>query len=210
MAMMSNDDHKAVSKAIRTAEARTDGEIYAVIARRSDDYFAPAAFAVSLASILGAFVVALVLHQYWFMIDARTFMTAFACAYLAALAVLLLWPDLCLRLVPRPTSYRRAHQNAASQFLARNIHVTKARTGVLLFVSVAERYAEVVADEAINAKVGQGDWDRIVAMLIESSREGRHADGFLQAIDATGALLAEHFPKSSDDRNELDDHVVEL
>jgi uncharacterized membrane protein len=79
----------------------TDGEIYAVIARRSDDYFATAAFAVSLAAILGGFVVALVLHQYWIAIDARTFMTAFAFAYLAALAVLVFAPSLALRLVPR-------------------------------------------------------------------------------------------------------------
>lgn len=210
MSMMSHDDHKAVSKAIRAAEHQTDGEIYAVIARRSDDYFAPAAFAVSLASILGAFLVALTLHQYWIMVDARTFMTAFALAYLSVLVVLVFVPALNQRLVPRGTLAKRAHQNAVGQFLARNIHSTKARTGVLLFVSVDERYAEVIADDAINSRVTQGDWDAIVAMLIHGAQRRHYAAGFLQAIEATGALLATHFPKTADDTNELDDHVVEL
>ena len=210
MSMMSTDDHKAVSKAIRAAELHTDGEIYAVIARRSDDYFAPAAFAVSLASILGAFIIALSLHQYWVMTDVLTFMTAFAFAYLSVLVVLVFMPSLNRRLVPQSLLANRAHQNAVNQFIARNIHITKARTGVLLFVSVDERYAEVIADDAINSHVSQAEWDAIVTMLIESARKRHYADGFLQAIEATGALLAAHFPKTAGDTNELDDHVVEL
>ena len=112
--------------------------------------------------------------------------------------------------MPQSLLANRAHQNAVNQFIARNIHITKARTGVLLFVSVDERFAEVVADDAINAHVPQPEWDRIVAMLIDGARHGRYAAGFLDAIAATGSLLQAHFPKSADDRNELDDHVVEL
>jgi putative membrane protein len=210
MTMMSAEDHKAVSKAIRAAEMHTDGEIYAVIARRSDDYFAPAAFAVSLAAILGGLIVAVAFHHYWVAVDTRAFMTAFVCAYLAALAVLVLAPSLCRRLVLRRTLAKRAHQNAVGQFLARNIHSTKARTGILLFVSVDERFAEVIADDAINLHVAQRDWDSIVTMLIDGALGRHYAEGFLQAIDAAGTLLAAHFPKTIGDANELDDHVVEL
>lgn len=210
MAIMSQDDHRALAEAIRTAELKTDGEIYAVIARRSDDYFAPAAFAVSLAAVLGGFILAVALDLYWYDVNARTFMTAFVLAYLAALAALVFAPGLALRLIPRPVLARRAHMNAVSQFLARNIHITKARTGVLLFVSVDERYAEVIADDAINRHVAQAEWDRINAMLIDGARHRRFAAGFLSAIAAAGAVLSTHFPKSADDRNELDDHVVEL
>lgn len=208
--LMSHDDHRIVANAIRTAEEKTDGEVYAVLARRSDDYFAPAAFAVSLAAIFAALVIAVALHYWWIDVDAWKFMTAFVLAYGAALLLLALVPDLCIRLVPRQSAHQRAHMNAARQFLARNIHRTKARTGVLLFVSVDEHYAEVIADEAINAKVTQGDWDAIVGMLVESARRRAYANGFLNAIEASGALLATHFPKSQTDTNELDDHVVEL
>jgi putative membrane protein len=210
MSIMSPDDHDAVSKAIHAAEERTDGEIYAVLARRSDDYFSAAGFAVSFAAIFGAALIAFVLHHYWYQIDERTFALALALAYLCALAVLWFAPDLRLWLVPRRTQYRRAHQNAQSQFLARNIHVTKRRTGVLIFVSLAERYAEVVADEAIDMRVGQEEWDGIVAVLIEHARKGKLAEGYLIAIEKAGVLLKEHFPKSHGDTNELDDHLVEL
>jgi putative membrane protein len=210
MSLMSEEDHRAVSAAIAQAEEATDGEIYAVIARQSDDYFAPAAFAVSLAAILAAFVIAVALHYFWLPVDAWKFMIAVVLAFGAALLVLVLAPDLCIRLVPRQTAHRRAHMSAAQQFLARNIHRTKARTGVLLFVSVAERYAEVIADEAINSKIDQDGWDSIVNMLLEGASRRDYAGGFLNAIQASGKLLAVHFPKSRTDRNELDDHVVEL
>ena len=140
----------------------------------------------------------------------RTFALALALAYLVCLAVLWFFPDLRLYLVSRRTQYKRAHLNAASQFLSRNIHVTKRRTGVLLFVSLAERYAEVVADEAIDLRVKQEEWDGIVALLIEHAKHGRLANGFISAIVQSGTLLHKHFPKSFDDTNELHDHMVEL
>jgi putative membrane protein len=210
MSIISPQDHEAVSKAIHAAEAETDGEIYAVLARRSDDYFSSAGFAVSLTAIFGAVLIAFVLHHYWYQVDGRTFALALAAAYLCVLAVLWFVPDLRLWLVTRRTQYRRAHQNAQSQFLARNIHVTKRRTGVLLFVSLVERYAEVVADEAIDMRVGQEEWDGIVATLIEHAKKGRLAEGYLIAIGKAGLLLKEHFPKTHGDTNELDDHLVEL
>jgi putative membrane protein len=210
MALMSRDDHEAVAHAIRAAETTTDGEIYAVLARRSDDYFAPAAFAVSVAAMLGALVCALAMHYYWMQVDTLQYAIAVACAWVAALLCLWLFPNLCRHLVPRRTLYRRAHQSAANQFLARNIHLTKQRTGVLLFVSVEERYAEVYADEAIDMRVAQEEWNAIVAMLIDHAQRRDYAAGYIKAIDASGALLAQHFPKSDGDRNELDDHLVEL
>ena len=121
-----------------------------------------------------------------------------------------LWPSLRIRLVSKRMRYRRAHENAVRQFLARNIHLTKARTGVLVFVSLAERYAEIVADEGIDAKVPQEAWNGIVARLLEDARAGRLTEGYETAIAAVGALLAEHFPRRADDANELDAHLVEI
>ena len=104
----------------------------------------------------------------------------------------------------------RAHDNALKQFLARNVHRTSARTGVLIFVSIAERYAEVVADAGINSKVGQHVWDGVVRELTKHAGDDRLADGFVNAIGAVGAVLAEHFPVTEGDTNELDDHLVEI
>jgi putative membrane protein len=81
---------------------------------------------------------------------------------------------------------------------------------VLIFVSVAERYVEILADEGIHQRMPAGAWDQIVTDFTAQVRAGRIAAGFLQAIDACGARLIEHFPARAGDRNELPDRLIEL
>jgi len=208
--MIAAGDHARIAARARAAEARTSGEIFCVIARASDDYFAHAAFAAGLAVTVAGLVAAYLLERRWYAPSGVAVAAAEFAALVSVLAVLRLVPALRLAFVPKRVRYRRAHDNALRQFLARNVHRTTARTGVLIFVSVAERYATIVADEGINAKVPQETWNAMVARLASSAAAGRYADGFAEAIDTAGALLAEHFPRRPDDRNELDDHIVEL
>jgi putative membrane protein len=207
---ISPQDHKRIAGAIRAAESRTDGEIYCVVAHASGNYFFPAAFVAALATLLVSLAVAYGLEAWWLTIR----LPHFVIAQLLALAcfLLLLWafPGLRIHMVPRRLRYQTAHDNALKQFLARNVHRTTARTGVLVFVSVTERYAEVVADSGIDAKVGQHVWDDVVRELTAHAGDDRLADGFVKAIQSVGAVLAEHFPVTSGDTNELDDHLVEI
>lgn len=207
---LSTADHARIAEAIRAAEAETAGEIYCVVARSSDSYFYPAAFFVALAVMLASLIAAFALEYWWFSIRLPVFWSAVALALAAAWLVLLLAPGFRMHFVPRRLRYRRAHDNALKQFLARNVHITTERTGVLVFVSLAERYAEVVADAGIDAKVPQETWNGLVAELVEHARGDRLADGFVSAIAAVGALLSTHFPHRPDDANELDDHLVEI
>jgi putative membrane protein len=108
-----------------------------------------------------------------------------------ALAILFSLPPVKLRLVPRALRHARAHRLAVEQFFAQNLHHTAERTGVLIFVSVAERYVEILADEGIHQRMPAGAWDQIVT-------------------DACGARLIEHFPARAGDRNELPDRLIEL
>ncbi|MBZ9893204.1 MULTISPECIES: TPM domain-containing protein [unclassified Mesorhizobium] len=207
---ISPQDHERIAGAIRAAESRTDGEIYCVVAHASGNYFFPAAFVAALATLLVSLAVAYGLEAWWLTIR----LPHFVIAQLLALAcfLLLLWafPGLRIHMVPRRLRYQTAHDNALKQFLARNVHRTTARTGVLVFVSVTERYAEVVADSGIDAKVGQHVWDDVVRELTAHAGDDRLADGFVKAIQSVGAVLAEHFPVTSGDTNELDDHLVEI
>jgi putative membrane protein len=207
---MSPEDHTRIAAAIRKAEAKTAGEIYCVVAHSSDSYFIQAAFMVTTAMLVVSWIVALVIEQSWLNIRLPVFVGAQILSMASALAVLWAFPALRIHLVPRALRYRRASANAARQFLAKNIHLTTQRTGVLIFVSLAERYAEVVADAGINGKVTQGDWDGIVRGLIDHAGRDRLADGFVAAIDVVGTMLALHFPVSENDVNELDDHLVEI
>ncbi|MGN6468351.1 MAG: TPM domain-containing protein [Rhizobiaceae bacterium] len=207
---MTPEEHARVAEAVRRAEANTSGEIFCVLARASDSYFFPSAFFVTLAVLVVGLVVAILLELWWFTIGLPEFAALELLGVLAALAVLRAFPALRVHYVPHSVRRRRAHDNAVRQFLARNIHLTDERTGVLLFLSVEERYAEVIADSGINARVEQKDWDRIVSLLVSHAGRDRLADGFCEAVAEVGALLARHFPPRANDRNELDDHLVEI
>lgn len=203
-------EHARIGAAIAQAEAGTAGEIVCVVARASDGYFFHAA-AVALTMLLAAsLAVAFALEHLWIGLRLPVFAGAVLLAGLSLLALLKLAPVLRLGLVPRATRYRAAHDNAVRQFLARKIHRTAARTGVLVFVSLAEAYAEVLADGGIDAKVDQAAWNGIVEALTAAAGAGRLADGLVRAVEEAGLLLAMHFPPVAGDRNELSDHVVEL
>ena len=96
------------------------------------------------------------------------------------------------------------------QFLAQNLHTTVGRTGVLIFVSVGERFAEILADAAIHAKVPESAWRSIVGDLTDAIGRGSAGDGFIQAIEAVGALLAQHFPPGSRTAHGLTNHLIVL
>lgn len=207
---MTREEHARIARSIRAAEAKTAGEIFCVVARRSDTYFYPAAFMVTIGILAVSLALAWAAWQFWFDLPATTLALAQCLAFVSAMLVLRFVPSARIHLVLRGLRYRRAHDNAMKQFLARNVHITTKRTGVLIFVSLAERYAEVVADAGINAKVPQAVWNGVVAALLAKARQDRLADGFEEAVVTVGAVLAEHFPVAPGDRNELDDHVVEI
>ena len=112
--------------------------------------------------------------------------------------------------MPAALKRRRASRLAREQFLAHGLDRTRERTGVLIFVAVAERYVEIIADAGIDAVVPPGTWDQAVAAFVERVRTGRIAEGFLAAIGLVGDRLAEHFPPSADDVDELPNRLIEI
>jgi putative membrane protein len=207
---MTPEEHARVAEAVRRAEEKTSGEIFCVLARASDAYFFPSAFFVAIAVLVVGLIVAFLLDYWWFSIGLPEFAALQLLGVLAALLVLWAFPALRVHYVPHSVRQRHAHDNAVRQFLAHNIHLTGERTGVLLFLSMEERYAEVIADSGINEHVEQKDWDRIVTRLVSHAGRDRLAEGFCAAVEDVGTLLARHFPPAPDDQNELDDHLVEI
>lgn len=202
--LFTDADRRRISRAITAAEKECSGEIVAVVAGRSDDYY----FIPFLWAALAALAAPLVLLPFLPWSSWQVY--ALQLVVFAAAGALALWPTSRLMMVPRAIKRARAHRHGLEQFLAQNLHTTRGRTGVLIFVSVAERYAEVIADEGIYQKVPPETWVDIVNSLTERIREGRAADGFVEAIRACGAILAEHFPPGAADRDELPNHLIEL
>jgi putative membrane protein len=202
--MISDRDKKRVSDAIKKAEAHTAGELFCVIAQRSSDYrLMPIAWAAAVALSLPLPAIYLV---HW----SPVWIYLSQLAIFLVVAVVLSHPKVLFRIVPRRTRHDRAHAMAMSQFLAQGLHRTESRTGVLIFASAQERYAEIVADEGISAKVHPDVWKAAIADLTSAIREGRPADGFVAAIERCGEVLARHFPPGTLNREELPDKLVEI
>lgn len=199
--VISEADRERISQAIRTAETKTSGEIVCVLAETSSD-------ATGLPILIAA-VAALALP--WLLV-AFTAMTVYRILSLQVIVFLVLMVLLCLpwvrvALMPRRARRAVAHRVAREQFITRGVARTKDRSGILIFVSLAERYARIIADEGIAARVRQSQWQAAVDALIAHMRDGHIADGFITAVDLCGAELAKHFPRTAADREELPDRI---
>ncbi|HXF54646.1 MAG TPA: TPM domain-containing protein [Hyphomicrobiaceae bacterium] len=201
---ISDADRKRIADAIAAAERATSGEIIAVVAAESASYLSVPFLAASVVALAVPWPL---IFFTWFSVQG---IYALQLAAFAAVFALALPRPIRFRLVPRSILIQRAHRRAVEQFLAQNLHTTEGRTGVLIFVSVAERYAEILADAAIHTKVNAGIWQQIVDGLTQAIGQGRAADGFIGAVEAIGRMLAEHFPPGSADRAELPNHLIVL
>jgi putative membrane protein len=182
------EDHDAVSAAIRDAEARTCGQIVCVLARSSSDYLHVPLLWASMLALATPWP--LIYFTPWSV--QRIFRVQLAVFLVAGL--LFAWMPLRLALVPRAVRRSRAHHAALEQFMVRGISRTQNRCGVLIFVSLAEHYARIIADEGIAEKVPNAEWQAAIDALTGHMCDGRIAEGFIAAIARCGSVLAAHAP----------------
>jgi putative membrane protein len=199
--IISPQDRERISAAIRAAEEKTSGEIVCVLAQTSADATAlpiliAAAVSLALPWVLVA-ATAMTVHR---ILSLQIFV------FLVFLVIFCL-PRIRVALMPRQARRAIAHRVAMEQFIARGIARKKDRSGILIFVSLAERYARIVVDEGISARVPKSEWQTAVDALIAHMRDGRIADGYITAIEICGNKLAEHFPRRESSRDELPDRI---
>ena len=221
---LSEEDHRKVSAAIAAAEAASDGEIIAVATDLSDYYHDVALHWAVLALIatLAIFAAAPSVLHYWYdtlfggwspdpaLAQLLTLMLFLAVLKFTAVLLILKYMPLRLALTPGATKTRRVRRRAITVFKAGAERRTVGRTGVLIYLSMAEHRAEIVADEAITHVTTPDTWGEAMASLLVEVKEGRIADGMVAAIEQVGVVLAEHFPRSAADTNEIPDKLIEL
>lgn len=221
---VSEADHDIVTNAVAAAEQDTSGEIVTVIAAQSNDYDDVALVWASVVAFLAMSVVALFPDFYQGLyyrisggwgheLTANQWLgTVIAFGVLKWIGVwlILLWRPLRLWLTPRAILAGRVRARAIDLFKVGTEAKTLGRTGVLLYVSLREHRADIVADEAIAAKVAPEVWGDAMAALIDLVRKGRPGEGMAEAVRQMGVVLAEHFPRGSENPNELPDRLIEL
>ena len=220
----SEADRARVSAAITAAEAKSDGEIVAVTTPLSDSYhdvalhwalvplFAVLAWAAWRPTALAWWC------QFLFggwqpepsMGQLLTLLLFFAALKFTVALLILKWMPLRLALTPAATKHRRVRRRAVTIFKAAAERRTENRAGILIYLSMGERRAEIVADEAITKVTTPETWGEAMATLLADVREGRPGVGICAAIEQIGSVLAEHFPKTAANPNEIPDKLIEL
>ena len=221
---LSDADHDKVSEAIAAAEARSAGEVVAVVTPQSDSYHD-----VGLHWAVAALILVLAWAawnpawlQWWYNLVTRgwhadptlsellTFLMILAVLKFTAVLLILKYRPLRLALTPPATKHRRVRRRAVAVFKAAAERRTTGRTGILIYVSLAERRAEIIGDEAITSVTSPETWGEAMTALLVELKQGRLADGIVAAIGLVGGVLAEHFPRSAEDLNEIPDKLIEL
>ncbi len=221
---LSPEDHNLVTRAVAEAEAKSDGEIVTIVAGRSDAYHDVALHYAILAMLVVPALLAF-LPQGW--IDwaeglmlgwngefgrVALMIVLFALLILAFLVVRLALAHMPLRmkLTPGRTKSRRVHRRAVELFRSSCELKTRGRTGILLYLSLAEHRAEIIADEAIASQTEAEVWGEAMELLVDEVKAGRPGAGMAAAVARMGTVLAAVLPKSAADPNELPDRLIEL
>jgi len=204
MAFLSEHDRNRILQAITRVERQTEGELVAVIAESSDGYrYIPTLWAAILA-------LAAPLTLVWYQPLSWHLLYSLQLLSFMTLLVLFQATPLKMQLIPRHVRRQRASRLAFEQFYRRGVHQTRHHSGLLIFVSVAEHYVEIIADQGIHQRVPDSHWQAIVDDFIAAVRRGDTTNGFLRCIDACGEQLAEHFPPQGEPANQLPDHLFEI
>ena len=217
------EDHARVSAAIAAAEAKSDGEIIAITADQSDAYHDVGLHWAVLAMVaVLAFFAAMPQHLVWWhdLIEGwsaeptnrelLTLLLFFALLKFLVVLFLLKLRPLRMLLTPGATKTRRVRRRAIMLFKTGAERRTVGRTGILIYLSMAEHRAEIVGDEAITKVTTPETWGEAMTALLTHVKAGKPGDGIVAAVEIIGDVLAEHFPKSSEDSNEIPDKLIEL
>ncbi|MFL1495272.1 TPM domain-containing protein [Pseudomonas antarctica] len=204
MALLSEHEQRQVAEAIARVEKTTDAELVTVLAACADDY----AYIPLLWASLIALVVPGVVHYLSGYLSMYTLLLAQWATFIVLCLVFRL-PKVTTRLIPRSVRHWRASNLARRQFLEQNLHHTMGGTGVLIFVSEAERYVEILVDDGISKRLDDSSWDDIVKAFTQQVKQGQTLAGFIACIEACGELLKVHVPVTQT-RNELPNRLIVL
>jgi putative membrane protein len=194
------EDRERLRTAVAEAERTTSGEIRILVVGRSASWSWLIGILSGAAAGLGVW--AILRSASWGHPDLAEALLAGSAGLIVMFATAVLAPP------SRGAKDRAVWSRAKQEFVRLGIASTEGATGVLLMISLYEHEAIVLADKAINEKVAPDTWPHEVKVIIDGIRAGRPADGIIAAVKEIGALLAAHFPRRDDDRNELPDDVV--
>jgi putative membrane protein len=198
------EEQEKIRRAVDAAEQRTSGEIVPMIVATCRPYAEIELGGLAAGLALGT-LAALFLHDPWGPIQAQL---SWPLAGGIVGFILCRIPVIKRRLIPKKRIDEAVHLRSLAAFTAHGLHYTRAHTGILIFASLFEHRVVVLADRGINQKVQPGTWDEVVQILTSGLKSKNGCAAFCAAIERCGMILAEHFPRSPDDKDELADKLI--
>ena len=201
MTLLRKQEQETVAQAIRDVEATTNAELVTVLAAASDEYrYIPLLWASLIALLVPS-----ALYFFVNTIEVVLWTQLLVVVVLGGIGQLGVFRA---RLIPRGVASWRAANMARRQFLELGLHHTDGETGVLVFVSEAERFVEILVDRGISSQVDDSKWESIVSQFIDDVHSGKIEQGFVRCLNSCGEILSTAVPKTPDNKNELDDRLV--
>jgi putative membrane protein len=211
---LSAEERERVTRCVQEVEKHSSGEIVPVIASSSYGYPAATLLGALLIGVVvsGALTAVDMLLKPWGTLsplDMWVFPAAFAVCFLVFHELIHGVPALKRFFAGHPQMDAQVLEAALAAFYRHHLADTRDRTGILIYVSVFERRAAVLADEGINAKVPTDSWRQVVDLVVKGIRDGRRAEGLCSAIARCGELITAKFPIRAGDKDELRNLIVE-
>ncbi|HEU4345012.1 MAG TPA: TPM domain-containing protein [Candidatus Binatia bacterium] len=199
-----SEEQQRIHQAVIAAEKKTSGEIVPMVVTSSARYAEVETAGLAIGLGVGT-LATFVLHDPWSWMQSQLLWPlAGAALGFAGCSV----PAVKRRLISKDRMENAVDLRSLAAFAAHGLHHTRAHTGILILISLLEHRVEVLADKGINEKVSAGTWDDIVHIITAGLKSGKACDAFCQAIEHCGEILAEHFPRSPDDQDELANRLV--
>ncbi|MEP2773287.1 MAG: hypothetical protein ABJH05_14140 [Fulvivirga sp.] len=210
-AILTKEEEQQIESAVKMAESKISGEIVPVILQKSHHYPSTKYKLALIASVVMFLIIIAgdrLLSGFNLYDPIYYFSLSYGAAVLGFIAPVL-FPSLAVSFASEKEKSHAVMQKAETIFLESEVFNTKSRTGIMLFVSLAERRALVMADTGINEKVDQSTWDDLVGHLIDNIKRNEMVTGITDAIaSASKILLDNEFTVDADDKNELPDNII--
>lgn len=207
---LTDEKRHQIEQKVREAEASTSGEIVVMAVGESSNYpsaIMAASGAISLVLAIGGTMTIGSKMGYgsenmWF------FLILFALFFMVSNEAVKRFPVLKRPFVSHKEIAEEVEEAAIHAFFHRKVHETRDRTGILIYISRYEHSVRVLADTGIDAVVGKETWQGVVDTITKGILDKRQGEAIASAVEQCGKLLSRHFPRKSDDTNELGDEVI--
>jgi putative membrane protein len=187
------DETARIEAALAAVQVRTSSQIVCVLARASSSYeLMPLVWSILL-GLASPWPMLVFTH----LSAERIYLTQLV-IFFAALAILSLTP-LGILMTPRSVQRGNAHRAALGQFMIRGLSHSAARGNILIFVSMAEHYGRIVADDGAAQAISQDQWQTVVDKMLADIKRGNVDDGLIAAASRCADLLAPKFPPGEGD-----------